>query len=136
MTHLQRIRNEFETSTYWKWFGMEVDTLEKEHVVLTLPYRETFDNVRDSVHGGVYMSLLDTAMGMHCRTLGYDEVMTIDLSTNFLRPVVRGTLRATARTIHRTRSTVLVEGTLYNNEKELVAFSTATFRVYSHEKND
>lgn len=126
MTSLQ---TEFETSPYWNLLGMEVLKLEKGHVELTLPYKKALDNVRDTIHGGVYMSVLDTTMGFLCRSLGYKDAITMQMNTQFLKPVIESSIYSTASVISQTRSTILVEGKLFNIEDELIGFSTATFKV-------
>lgn len=126
MTSLQA---EFEASPFWNLLEMEVVKLEEGNVVLSLPYKKALDNVRHTIHGGVYMSVLDTTMGCLCRSVGYDDAITIQMNTQFLKPVIEGSIRATASIISQTRSTMLVEGKLFNDEDALIGFSTATFKV-------
>lgn len=128
-TVLESLQTEFESSSYWKFLGMKFLKLEKGNVVLALPYKKELDNVRDTIHGGVYMSILDTTMGCLCRSLGYDDAITMQMNTQFLKPVVEGSIYAKASVISQTRSTILVEGKLFNRSDELIGFSTATFRV-------
>ena len=127
--YLEQVRQDFESSPFWKFTGLETQKLEAGNVELYLPYRQEYDNVRGTIHGGMYMSVLDTTMGMLCRSLGANDVMTIQMATQFLKPVVQEAVYSKAAVINRTRSTALVEGTLFNEQDELVAHCTATFKL-------
>lgn len=127
--HLERVREEFETSPFWEFAGLQLQKLEEGDVELYLPYKPEYDNVRGTVHGGMYMSVLDTTMGMLCRSLGTDDVMTIQMATQFLRPVKAQAMYSSAAVINRSRSTALVEGRLFDENDELVAYCTATFKL-------
>lgn len=127
--YLEKVRQDFETSAFWKFAGLQMKKLEEGDVELYLPYRSEYDNVRGTIHGGMYMSILDTTMGMLCRSLGSDNVMTIEMSTHFLKPAVQEAVHSKASVINRGRSTALVEGKLFNENDELVAHCTATFKL-------
>ncbi|ARD47739.1 hypothetical protein SporoP37_06035 [Sporosarcina sp. P37] len=127
--YLERLRQDFESSPFWKFIGTQIQKLEEGDVELYLPYREDFDNISGTIHGGIYMSILDTTMGVLCRSLGTDEIATIQMATNFLKPVVQEAVYTKASVINRTRTTALVEGKLFNERDELVAFCTATFKL-------
>lgn len=128
-TALKKLQIEFESSAFWQFLGMEVLTLEKGNVELSLPYKKELDNVRSTIHGGVYMTILDTTMGCLCRSMGYSDALTMQMNTQFLKPVAEGLIYAKASVISQTRSTILVEGKLFNEDDALVGFSTATFKV-------
>ncbi|WP_301108749.1 PaaI family thioesterase [Sporosarcina sp.] len=127
--YLEKVRQDFETSAFWKFSGLQTQKLEEGDVELFLPYRPEYDNVRGTIHGGMYMSILDTTMGMLCRSLGSDDVMTIEMATHFLKPAVQEAVYSKASVINRGRSTALVEGKLFNENDELVAHCTATFKL-------
>lgn len=127
--HVEKIRQDFTESAFWNFIGLEIEALDEGHVILHLPYQKAFDNVRNTIHGGIYMSVIDTTMGMFCRSLGFDDVVTIQMNTQFLQSVIEGDLSCTASLISQSRSTVLVEGKLFNDQEEMVGYSTATFKV-------
>ncbi|MFD1606955.1 PaaI family thioesterase [Oceanobacillus luteolus] len=130
---MQEIIQGFEQSNFWNFIGLELEKAEKGSVTLKLPIIPAFINVRESVHGGVYASILDTAMGFSARSLGYDEVITLDMNVRFLKAVSDGTIYAVGNTIHQNRSTVLVEAVLYDEDDNKLAHSTGTFRVVKHD---
>lgn len=127
--YLENVRHVFETSPFWKFSGLQLRKLEEGEVELYLPYRKEFDNVRGTVHGGMYMAILDTTMGMTCRSIGASDVATIQMNTQFLRPVKEEAVYSRSAVINRTRSTALVEARLFNMDDELVAHCTATFKM-------
>lgn len=127
--YLSHVREVFETSPFWKFAGLHIQKLEVGDVELSLPYRQEYDNVRGTIHGGMYMSIMDTTMGMLCRSLGANDVMTIQMATQFLKPVVQESMYSRATVINRSRTTALVEARLFNEKDEMVAHCTATFKL-------
>lgn len=128
-SNLDKVKPDFKTSPFWEFIGLEMKELQKGPVELYLPYNPAFNNVRNSVHGGVYASVLDTTMGMAGRSLGFDEVMTIQRNIQFLKSVIEGAIYSEALVVHQSRSTVFVEGILFDEEKNLIAHSTGMFKV-------
>jgi acyl-CoA thioesterase len=108
---------------------LELEAVEKGSVHLKLPIIPEFLNVKNSVHGGVYATILDTTMGFSARSLGYDEVTTLEMDVHFLKAVSKGTVYSKGNVIHRNRSTALVEADLFDEESNRLAHSTGTFRV-------
>ena len=126
---MQAIISKFETSEHWKTYGVRCLNCSPEQVILELPYQEMFANVRGMIHGGVMMSLMDTAMGMHGVALGHAEVMTISFQTNFVQGAKEERLIAKTSLVTETRSTALLQCHLTNDQNELIAFANATFRT-------
>ncbi|MCS0654855.1 PaaI family thioesterase [Cytobacillus firmus] len=132
--HLQKVQTDFENSPFWTFIGLELKELKEGYVLLALPIQKEFINVRNSVHGGIYASVMDTAMGMAGRSLGYDEVATLHLNIQYLKSVMEGTVYSEAEIIHQNRSTVLIEGRLMNESGELIGHCTGTFKLSKGEK--
>lgn len=126
---LAKIRKDFEESPYWQFLGLEVKELREGHVELRLPYNASFGNVSKLVHGGVLASILDMSMGMLGRSIGYDQVMTLHMSIQFLKAVDKGNIYSQASVINEGRSTSLLEVKLYDEERNIIAHSTGTFRL-------
>ncbi len=127
---MEKLRQEFEGSNFWKFIGLELEKIEEGSVTLKLPIIDEFLNVKDTVHGGVYASILDTTMGFSARSLGFDAVTTLEMDVHFLKGAMEGTIHAVGNVIHRNRSTFLMEATLYNEAGEKLAHSTGTFKVF------
>ncbi|MCM3740931.1 PaaI family thioesterase [Oceanobacillus luteolus] len=126
---MQQIIRDFEESNFWKFIGLELEKVEAGSVTLKLPIKSSFMNVRESVHGGIYATILDTAMGFSARSLGFDEVITLEMNVHFLKAVREGTVYAIGNTIHQNRSTALMEAVLVDENDNQLAHSTGTFRV-------
>ena len=75
------------------------------------------------MHGGVLMSLADTA-GALVTFLGLPEgagTATITSTSQLFRPVSSGMVRAVAVPLHRGRTTVTAQSNLYDDAQRLVA---------------
>lgn len=91
-------------------------------------------NINGVVHGGVYATILDTAMGGGVvTTLREDEVTaTTSLYIEFLRPAQKGaTLRARGEVVRRGRHLAFVEGNLYDGEGVRLSQAHGTWYIWS-----
>jgi uncharacterized protein (TIGR00369 family) len=86
------------------------------------------------VHGGVAMTLLDSAMGLSVHTLlppgsGYS---TLETTVNMVRAVTlrTGMLRATGRVVHMGSRTATCEGRFEDAAGKLYAHGTSTCIVF------
>ena len=126
---MQKIIEDFTQSNFWNYIGLELEEVEEGSVRLKLPIFPELLNVTNSVHGGVYATILDTTMGFSTRTLGFDEVLTLEMQVRFLSAVKEGNVYSIGKVIHQSRSTVLVEAELFDEEGKRLAHSTGTFRA-------
>jgi uncharacterized protein (TIGR00369 family) len=128
------------------WLDTRVDSIERERVVLTVPYDEKLTNrtpgwreendVPAGMHGGVAATLIDTAGGIAQRTAFDDPltggVATVNLNVNYLRRA-GGDLTATADVVRAGDSigvsTVTVE-TPTASGTEAVATGQAAYRLF------
>lgn len=83
-----------------------------------------------AVHGGVLMSLLDVAMSYPGRLRDplARGVVTVDMSTQFLRPG-RSALRAIGRCAHASTTLVFCFGEIFDADDRLVARGQGTFKL-------
>ncbi len=111
--------------------GFELIEWSKDWAVVDLELNHTHLNRNQYVHGGVIMSLLDSACGfsgVYCAVPGnVRRCITIALNTHFLKPVSEGVLRAEARVISRGRKIFFVEANVFN-KGILVGTGAGTFR--------
>ena len=123
------LRGEASPPPIARTLGFVLVSAEPEGAVVTLevdPARHA--NPMGTLHGGVLCDLADLAMGVaYGGTLADGESFTtVELATNFLRPIRRGTLTATARIVHRGRSVGLVECDVTDEHGRLVARAKST----------
>ena len=93
-------------------------------------------NINGVVHGGVYATILDTAMGAAVVTLlGDDEVTaTTSLYIEFLRPSREGQrLTARGEVVRRGRHLAFVEGNLFDGEGTRLSQAHGTWYIWSSE---
>lgn len=99
---------------------------------VTVSTADEHANTNGTVHGGFLATLLDTACGREVRS-GLDEgrtAATVALTVTYLRPGKVGSqLTASATTLHRGDSLVMVEGDVHDDEGERIAHAAATFTV-------
>jgi uncharacterized protein (TIGR00369 family) len=58
---------------------------------------------------------------------------TIQMDTRFLGPVSGGRITCHAEVLHRTRRMATVQGSVYDDEENLVAMGTGAFRIFESE---
>lgn len=91
-------------------------------------------NINGVVHGGVYATALDTAMGGAVVTTLHDGEVTATTSlyVEFLRPAQQGAvLTAEGRVVRRGRHLAFVEGILRNAEGLEVGRAQGTWYIWS-----
>ena len=97
-----------------------------DRVVAVMPWAPHLCTVGGILHGGALMSLADTA-GALVAFLGLPEggtTATITSTSQMLRPVTAGRVRAVALPLYRGRRTVTVQTNVYCPDDTLVAQTT------------
>jgi uncharacterized protein (TIGR00369 family) len=93
-------------------------------------------NINGVVHGGVYATILDTAMGGAVVSLLADgeTTATTSLYVEFLRPAREGaTLRARGDVVRRGRHIAFAEGNLFDGEDRRLSQAHGTWYIWSKE---
>ena len=106
--------------------GIVLDEASAERVAARLGWAPRLCTAGGVMHGGVLMSLADTA-GALVTFLGLPEgatTATITSTSQLFRPVTGGTVRAVAVPLHRGRTTVTAQTGLLDADGRLVAQTT------------
>ena len=106
--------------------GLIVDQASPDEVIARLAWAPHLCTAGGIMHGGVLISLADTA-GALVTFLGLPAgatTATITSTSQMFRPVTGGTVRAVAVPLHRGRTTVTAQTSLYDSERRLVAQTT------------
>ena len=106
--------------------GLTVAEAGPDKVIARLAWAPHLCTSGGVMHGGVLMSLADSA-GALVTFLGLPEgatTATITSTSQLFRPVTGGTVRAVAVPLHRGRTTVTAQSSLYDSEDRLVAQTT------------
>jgi len=108
--------------------GMRLLEVEPGRAKIELEVAEHHQNPVGTVHGGVYCSLADTAMGIaYSAALGPGQrFVTVELHVQFLRPAQSGRLLAEGRLIKSGRRLGFLECDIRNDQGELLARASCT----------
>ncbi len=90
--------------------------------------RGEFLQGRGVVHDGILAALPDTALGHAVGSLGV-EVVTVELSVSYLRPVREGLLQAQARVVHAGGRLFHATGEVLLEESEVALAKGIFYRV-------
>ena len=86
-------------------------------------------NPNGALHGGVLMTLLDTAMGVAVAQLAIPQGRfnaAAQMNVHFLLPITEGTIRATAQVRKIGKRLAVVDAECTDNQGRLVGMATAT----------
>jgi len=112
--------------------GISAEEWTPEAVRLTLDWAAELCTSGGLLHGGALMALADSAGG-GCAFLNLPEgaggTATIESATHFLGGVREGTVTATARPLHRGKTTLVIETEVRDAGGKLVAKVTQTQAV-------
>jgi 1,4-dihydroxy-2-naphthoyl-CoA hydrolase len=106
--------------------GISLEEASPERVVAVLPWASRLCTTGGIMHGGALMSLADSA-GALVAFLGLPEgasTATVTSTTQLLRPVSGGSVRAVAVPLRRGRTVVTVQTSLHDSGNRLVAQTT------------
>ena len=124
-----RLLSRYGPDPFVSMLGIEIHAVSPGRSELRLDVLPKHTNLFDIAHGGVFLSLADTAMGVACVTLD-KMVVTLEMNMNFVRSAGIGeTLRGIATVIHNGRTTMVVECDVQNSKGELLARGRGTFIV-------
>jgi len=126
--HLVALLKQYRETPFHTLLGLDIQALEEGHSSLILPLNHSHMNYRGITHGGVLMSLCDSAMGMAVRSLGRRSV-TLEMNISFLDMTREGEeLVAEGRVITRGRTILVCEAEVRHKDR-LVAKARGTFYV-------
>ena len=115
--------------------GMRLVEVERGHAVFEVTPGEQHYNPIGVVHGGLAMTLLDSAMGCSVQTAlpPGTAYTTLEAKTNLVRAVTlkTGTLRAIGKVLHAGSRMATAEGRLEDAAGKLYAHATTTCIVLS-----
>jgi uncharacterized protein (TIGR00369 family) len=128
---LERLARYFdEEVTFSRHIGAKVEEVEPGRSVVYIEVEDYHLNGAGTLHGGVYASLIDNAMGLSVLALVGVRTATIQMNVHFLGAVNRGRITCESEVLHRTRRTATAEAKVRDAEGNLVALGTGAFRVF------
>jgi uncharacterized protein (TIGR00369 family) len=118
--------------------GFEPVKVEEGAAVFRLEARKNkHANPMGTLHGGILCDLTDAAMGLACASLleEGESFTTLELRTNFLRPVTEALLEARAHVVHSGKTMVYLECEVISiPEEKLVAKSSSVCLILRGEQ--
>ena len=133
LEHLARYFN--EEVTFSRHIGARVERVEPGRSTISIDVEEIHLNGAGTLHGGVYASLIDNAMGLSVLALVGVRTATIEMNVHFLGAVNQGRIVCESEVLHRTRRTATAEAKVRDSEGNLVALGTGAFRVFESKGN-
>ncbi len=120
----------YQINPFVNLLKMQISDIGEGRVELTMPIiQEVHTNLYGVAHGGAIASLVDTAMGIACATVG-KRVVTLELNLNYMRSaVVQPAVKAIGVVIHNGSRTIVAECEVFDRENALLAKARATFFV-------
>ena len=128
LDHLAQYFN--EEVTFSKHIGAKVEEVEPGRSIVYIDVEDTHLNGTGTLHGGVYTSLIDNAMGLSVLALVGTRTATIEMNVHFLGAVNEGRITCESEVVHRTRRTATAEAKVRDADGNLVAMGTGAFRVF------
>jgi len=119
----------FPTPGIAKTMPMAPVEVEQGRVVFTATANESHTNPLGGVHGGFAATVLDSVTGCATHTVlaAGESYGTIDLNIKMCRPIpFNKTLRAEGKVINVSKSLVISEGYIRDENYKIYAFATAT----------
>ena len=112
-----------------KLLGIELESSEPGHAVLSMQIREELKRNGGIAHGGAIATLIDSAMAFAIvPMLAEDErSITVDLTIHYLRPVSAGAARASARVVRAGKRVITVSAELFDSQEKLAATAISTY---------
>ncbi len=109
--------------------GVKVVDVSPERIVAELEVRPDLCTAGGIMHGGAYMAFADTlgAVGTVVNLPAGGTTTTTDSSTKFMAGARKGTtVRGESVALHRGRTTMVWQTSIYNEDGKLCAFVTQT----------
>src|SRR5438105_993106 len=119
-----------ETVTFSRHICTQVERVAPGQADVHIDVQEFHLNGNGTLHGGVYATLIDNAMGIAVSALVRVRTATTQMNVHFLGPVSAGRIRCHADVVHRTRRTATAEAKVYDDAGNLVALGTGAFRIF------
>ena len=124
---LKEQRPEFGRFFLARLYGLDFSYPE-DRCEVEFEVRDFMFNPQGSLHGGVIAFVLDVSMG-HLLNHTFGPGMTIEMRSQFLRPIGLGRARSEGRFLKQGRSLNFLEARLHNPKGELAAVATSTWQL-------
>lgn len=118
--------------TFDALYGLEVHTVTEDEATASVPVRDEVKQPMGLVHGGLFAAIAESLASMATAMAVAPEgkaAMGLSNATSFLRPITDGTVHATARRLHRGRTTWVWDVEITDDEGRRCALTRMTIAV-------
>ena len=125
----ERIEKALDAVPFARLIGIKLESVEPGAAVLSMEVRDELRQNHGVVHGGAIASLIDssTAFAIIPLLAENERTTTVDLTIHYLRPLLQGTARASARVLRAGRRVITVSAELFDHEEKLAATALSTY---------
>lgn len=109
-------------------FGLAISYTD-ETCVIEVDVKDFMFNPQGFLHGGVIAFLLDVSMGHLIHHLTGSPGLTLEMKTQYLRPISTGRVRCEGRFLKRGRRISFMETRIEGPDGRLAAIATATWQM-------
>ena len=112
-----------------KLLGIEIESIEPGHAVLSMKIRSDLKQNHGVAHGGSIAAVIDSAMALAIMPMlaEGERTTTVDLTIHYMRPLTEGTARASARVVRAGRRVITVSAELFDHQEKLAATAISTY---------
>ena len=132
MTPVSKAQFPLQLTGFDALYGLEILSLGEDEATARVSVRDAVKQPAGLVHGGVFASIAESLTSVATWKVVGQEGMSahgVSNQTSFLRPIVQGTIHATARRRHRGRTTWVWEVDITDDEGRLCALVRMTVAV-------
>ncbi len=118
--------------TFDALYGLQIHAVGEEEATASVPVRDEVKQPMGLVHGGLYASIAESLASMATAlAVAADgkQAMGLSNATSFLRPITEGTVHATARRLHRGRTTWIWDVEITDDQGRRCALTRMTIAV-------
>jgi len=113
--------------------GLRLDSVRRGRVAFSIVADEIHENPMGTMHGGIIAALVDSAMACAVFSMlpAGATFTTVELKTNYVRPVVQttGVVRAEGRVVHLGQQIATAEASVVDEHGVLYAHASSTCLV-------
>lgn len=121
--------NSLNKNTLMETLSIHYIEVGKDYLVATMPVDKRVHQPMGILHGGASVALAESvgsAASLHFIDHSLGEVRGIEISANHVRSIREGIVKATARMVHRGRTTLLWEIRIEDEKDRLISLCKLT----------
>lgn len=123
------MRSFYENNPFLKLLKVKITEIEYGRVRLDVDVTHELTNIYHTAHGGIAMTLADTAAGAACWTCNH-RVVTLDCTLNYIKPILEDSrIHAIGKVIHEGRHTMVCEADVMDESNQLCVRFQGTFFI-------